>query len=142
MPRHSAGGVVLNEQGDMLLVEQHSNSWSFPKGGIEPGETELEAAKREIGEETGVRNLTLLAELGSYERYSLGKDGVHEAPEYGLRRRTLFLFRTGDTDLVPQDGEVTQARWVSFDDAKTLLTHPKDKAFLESVRAQVKAAAR
>lgn len=139
MSTPSAGGVVLRPDGKMLLVFQHSNSWSFPKGKVNSGESQLEAARREIGEETGVTDLLLIKELGSYERYSIAKDGVSEVKEWGLRRRTLFLFTTTQTDTKPllQDGEITDQRWVTIDEALNLLTHPKDKAFLASVRAKI-----
>ena len=125
----------------MLVVHQHNNSWSFPKGGIEPGESALEAAQREIVEETGISELKLLAELGSYERYSIALDGVGEQKELGLRKRTFFLFTTNQTELHAEDpdGEITEARWVTIDEAQQLLTHPKDKEFLASVRDKIAA---
>src|SRR4051812_33866123 len=95
-PRESAGGVVVNSKGQVALVEQHGNSWSFPKGGVEPGEDYRAAAMREIFEETGLRDITFVRELGSYERYSLGPDGKSEATELGLRKRVFFLFTTAD----------------------------------------------
>lgn len=134
--KESAGGIVLGLEGKIVLVEQHGNSWSFPKGRVESGETTLAAAKREIFEETGVSDLELVCELGSYERYSIGKDGTSEKVEDGLRRRTLFLFATNQSDFQAHDpgGEVTEVRWVTLDEAFTLLTHHKDREFLESVR--------
>lgn len=133
-PRPSSGGIVLGPDLRLIVVEQHGNSWSFPKGGLEEGESELEAAIREIREETGVSKLSCVRALGSYERYSIAKDGKSEMVELGLRRRTFFLFRTPQTALTPQDGEVTQAVWATVEEALVLLTHPADRAFLESVK--------
>jgi 8-oxo-dGTP pyrophosphatase MutT (NUDIX family) len=141
--RASAGGIVLNSEGKIVLVRQHQNSWSFPKGGLEPGESELEAARREIFEEAGLKDIELLQKdvLGSYERYSIGIDGVSEQKEWGLRKRTFFLFKTRDDTLNwGHDDEVTDARWVSIDEALQLLTHPKDKTFLQSVREKIEKA--
>jgi 8-oxo-dGTP pyrophosphatase MutT (NUDIX family) len=138
--RESAGGIIINKEGQLLLVHQHSNTWSFPKGGIEPGESHLDAAKREIAEEAGITDLTYVKDLGSYERYSIGKDGVTEQIDWGLRERTLFLFTTNTTDTngrTDPTGEITETRWVSFDEAKELLSHPKDKEFLESKRRDI-----
>jgi putative (di)nucleoside polyphosphate hydrolase len=139
-PRASAGGIILNPEGKVLLVHQHNNSWSFPKGGIEPSESALMAAEREIFEEAGITELEFIAELGSYERYSIAKDGTSEQKELGLRPRTLFLFRTHATPR-PDHVETTDVRWVTIDEALKLLTHPKDKEFLERVRSKVEAAA-
>ena len=43
----SAGGVVVNDYGKILVVNQRGTSWSLPKGHIEENESEVEAAKRE-----------------------------------------------------------------------------------------------
>src|SRR5256885_8335085 len=64
----TAGGVVVNAAGEILVVSQRGTSWSLPKGHIDPGEDALEAAKREIWEESGVSELELVRELGTYER--------------------------------------------------------------------------
>ncbi len=138
-PRPSAGGIIVNPQGKIVLVEQHGNSWSFPKGGIEVGETEFEAAVREIHEETGLTDITHIEELGSYERYSIGPDGQGEAIYWGIRKRTIFLFTTNATakDLHPMDREVTQIGYYTLSEAVEKLTHPKDKDFLVTVREKV-----
>ena len=44
----SAGGVVMNSKGEVLVVSQGGTSWSLPKGHVEVGEDSLKAAKREI----------------------------------------------------------------------------------------------
>lgn len=138
--RASAGGIVLGPDRKMVLVEQHGNSWSFPKGGIEEGETALDAARREIYEETGLSELRLVEELGTYTRYSLGPDGMTEDVALGERARTFFLFTTTQARLQPMDGEVSRALWVTEEEALSLLTHPKDRAFLSSVAQRVQTA--
>jgi 8-oxo-dGTP pyrophosphatase MutT (NUDIX family) len=132
--RESAGGIIKGPDGRIVLVCQHGNSWSFPKGGVEEGETLIQAAIREIEEETGITQLEYKKDLGSYERYSIGKDGIGETKEWGLRKRTLFLFTTTQHALGPKDDEVTEARYVTLDEAYELLTHPRDKEFFASVR--------
>jgi diadenosine hexaphosphate hydrolase (ATP-forming) len=49
-----AGGVVVNNEGKILLIRHHNGTWVFPKGHVDPGETPLEAALREVAEEAGV----------------------------------------------------------------------------------------
>lgn len=54
-PTLGAGGLVFNARGQILLLRHQEGSWVFPKGHIDPGETALEAALREVAEEAGVR---------------------------------------------------------------------------------------
>lgn len=135
--KESAGGIIVGPEGKVVLVEQNGNSWSFPKGGVEEGESLLDTAKREITEEVGLTQLSLVAQLGSYERKSIAKNGIGETDEWGSRKRTFFLFTTKDTQLTPQDNEVTKAKWVTLDEAVALLTHPKDREFLAANRATI-----
>lgn len=125
----SAGGIVLNSKGQILIVSQLGLSWSLPKGHIEANEDALTAAKREIYEESGVKELELIKELGSYARYRIGRDGEDKSE---LKTITLFLFRTPAMDLRPIDADNPEARWVDRGDVVELLTHPKDKEFFAS----------
>jgi len=127
----SAGGVVLNGDGKVLVVSQHGTSWSLPKGHIEEGEDALTAARREIYEESGVRDLELVAELGSYSRPRIGKDGDEDASE--LKTIHFFMFRTSQTELSPVDAENPEATWVEANKVAEMLTHRKDKEFFHSV---------
>ncbi len=131
----SAGGIVIGPHGKILVVSQHGTSWSLPKGHIEEGEDIEAAARREIREESGVSDLTFVKALGSYERYKIGKDGRDDLSE--LKNITFLLYKTAQTELEPQDGDNPEARWVSPCEVPGLLTHPKDKAFYESVRDQI-----
>ena len=137
-PGESAGGIILNPEGKIVLVEQHGNSWALPKGMVEEGESLLGAARREIFEETGLKDLEFVKGLGSYTRRSIGAEGKGEHPGWPTRKRTFFLFKTSEVVLNQQADphhEITQARWVTVDEALVMLTHPKDRGFLESVRA-------
>lgn len=134
----SAGGVVLDAEGRVLLVSQHGTSWSLPKGHVEEGEGLLEAARREIYEESGVTELELLRPLGSYTRGRIGSDGGEDPSE--LKTIHLFLFRTSETVLKPVDPHNPEAVWVDEERAAALLTHPKDREFFESLKEVIREA--
>jgi 8-oxo-dGTP pyrophosphatase MutT (NUDIX family) len=127
---YSAGGVVTNNEGKVLVVSQHGTSWSLPKGHIDPGEDALVAAKREIYEESGIRDLEFVRELGSYERYRIGLDGDDPSE---LKVITMFLFRTSEKTLRPVDPENPEAKWVEKSKVQLLLTHERDKEFFRNV---------
>ncbi len=131
----SAGGVVLNHKGQVLVVNQHGNSWSLPKGHIDTGEDALTAAKREISEESGITELDLIKELGSYDRYRIALDGGDYLSE--LKTISMFLFRTSQDALKPTDPHNPEAVWVEKEKVTDLLTHRKDKEFFLKVLTEI-----
>lgn len=127
----SAGGIVLNTEGKVLVVNQRGTSWSLPKGHLDPGEDALSAARREIYEESGVSDVRLIRELGSYERYRIGLNGAEDRSEF--KKIHIFLFTTDQRDLKPIDPHNPHALWVDKHRVAGMLTHPKDREFFESV---------
>lgn len=123
----SAGGIVVNPEGRILVVSQHGTSWSLPKGHIEAGEDRLTAARREIHEESGITELEYVRDLGSYQRYRLARTGGEELSE--IKVIHMFLFNTTQEKLCPVDPDNPEARWVDKTEVTKLLTHPKDREF-------------
>jgi ADP-ribose pyrophosphatase YjhB (NUDIX family) len=132
----SAGGVVLNAVGQVLIVSQRGKSWSLPKGHIEKDEDVLAAARREIYEESGLKDLIFIKLLGSYERKRIGKHGGEDGAE--LKQLTFFLFKATAEKLQPVDPDNPEARWVNPDQVNTMLTHPKDQEFFSQILPQLK----
>ena len=122
---------MTNDEGKVLVVSQRGTSWSLPKGHIDPGEKALDAARREIYEESGIRDLELIRELGTYERHKIGVNGGDDRSE--LKEITMFLFRTKEKSLRPVDPDNPEARWVEKGRVALLLTHEKDKEFFRRV---------
>lgn len=131
----SGGGVVLNEKGEVLVVSQHGNSWSLPKGHVELGEDAIMAAKRETLEESGLSDLEFIKPLGGYQRFRIGKDGGEDRTE--MKTILMFLFKSKSVTLKPIDPENPEARWVPKNEVAKLLTHPKDKEFFLSIINQI-----
>lgn len=132
----SAGGIVVNEVNEVVVVNQNNNSWSLPKGHIDKGEDALTAAKREIHEESGLDTVTYVKDVGSYERYRIGKDPSEE-DKTDLKVIHMFIFSVEKQELYPLDKMHPEARWVPVDDVANLLTHPKDKEFFLNVKDQI-----
>lgn len=127
----SAGGVVLNLHGQVLVVNQRGRSWSLPKGHVEAGEELEQAARREIAEESGITDLTLVRPLGSYVRPKIAKNGGDD--ELEMKTLHFFLFTTRQMELRPTDADNPEARWVDPPAVAGLLTHARDKSFFTSI---------
>lgn len=130
------GGVVVGPNQKIAVVNHNHTSWSLPKGHVDPGETLEEATVREIKEEAGLTQLTLIKQLGTYHRYRTGLHTLEDKSE--LKTITLFLYTTTQTALKPIDPEHPEARWVDIDEVSALLTHPKDKAFFEQKKEEIR----
>jgi ADP-ribose pyrophosphatase YjhB (NUDIX family) len=135
---HSAGGIVINSRGDVLVVKQRDGSWSLPKGKLNPDEKPQDAAMREIIEESGLRDLNFVKLLKSYSRYGVKNTGMEDKDR--LRRLTFYLFTTNETELRPMDPRIHEARWVPQQDVTQLLTHPKDQDFFTDALPEVRSA--
>ncbi|GAC1390979.1 MAG: hypothetical protein NVSMB46_01980 [Candidatus Saccharimonadales bacterium] len=133
---YSAGAIVINNQGLIAVVNNRGRSWSFPKGHVEKNEDVLEAAKREVYEETGIKDFNVVKELGSYERPRIGQDGEDDQSE--IKHITIYLFTTHETKLVPVDPENPVAVWCNVETVGNLLSHIEDYIFMTSVINDIK----
>lgn len=133
--RLTAGGIVLNSKGEVCIVNQRYKNFSLPKGGVEPGEDILEAAKREIYEETGITHLKLIKKLGTYSRESAKFDT--KKPVSVLKEFHMYLFVTDQMDLKPVDPANPYAKWVHKDEVVSYLFFKKDIAFYMNVRNEL-----
>lgn len=138
MPRISAGGIVLGDGGTIALVRNQTNTpWFFPKGGIEEGETDEEAARREIQEEAGLTDLEYIADLGTYERPSIHKDGTYKDDMMSIH---MFLFAAAQGAVVTPSMEIVEARWMPYREVADNLQDAKDRAWYISVFERVREA--
>lgn len=124
----AAGGVVTRpETGaglEVLVVHRpRYDDWSLPKGKVEAGERDEDAALREVEEETGYR-CALGEELPT----------VRYRDRRGRPKQVRFWHMTviSDTPWVP-DEEVDERRWISQSVAATLLSYDADRRLLRSL---------
>lgn len=117
-----AAGVVLLRQGPngplvCVLHRPRQNDWSLPKGKLDPGESVVEAARRETIEETGC-DVSLGIPLRT-QRYRV-MDNRMKTVEYWVGRE-----RAGGPGFVP-NREVDELRWLPPEAAMATLTYPRD----------------
>lgn len=137
----SSGGLVVKKQGSsyqILLLKDKNEVWSFPKGLIEAGENNLQAAQREIGEETGIKSLKLIKDLSSIKYwYKWQGELVHKTVYF-------FLFETlGNEIAKPQTDEgISEVKWFTFDEVLKIIGYRKtnEKILKEAIYEMVSGA--
>lgn len=67
LKRQAARGIVLRDQSVLLLFTERYNDFSFPGGGLDPGESLTVGLQREMEEETGATNTRVLSNFGYLE---------------------------------------------------------------------------
>ena len=112
----TAGGVIFrrNDKGDVefLLYQDARDRWTIPKGHVEPGETTQEAAKREVSEESGLKNIAMCGWLGKVNfRY-------RRIDKLVLISQQVYLVKALDPNEKPKKEEwMNGLKWFSFHDA-------------------------
>lgn len=118
----TAGGIVFrrNIKGEVevLLIQDHKDRWTIPKGHIEEGETAQEAARREIGEEAGLHDIDMLGWLGKIHfRY-------RRIDKLVLITQQVYLMRvkTSGNEIQKEDW-MNGIKWFSFNEALDLIEY-------------------
>lgn len=126
----SAGGIVFNKQGKVLLInnaamrDPSKSYWGFPKGHLEPGETSRQAAVREVKEETGIE-AEIIGNAGE-SKYVFTQDG-----EKIFKAITVFAMKKVSGELKFQSEELLAAEWITPDQALSKLSFSQDKGLLK-----------
>jgi diadenosine hexaphosphate hydrolase (ATP-forming) len=113
----TSGGIVFRltkDQKDIeiLLIQDSKGRWTIPKGHIEPGETAKMPARREIEEETGLKNVSILTWLGKIHfKY-------RRTDKLVLMTTQIYLVQPLDTHEMPVGEKWMKGiQWFSFTDA-------------------------
>ena len=112
----TAGGVVFRRNGkgeaEFLLYQDARDRWTIPKGHIEPGETAQVTAKREIGEETGLKKVEVCGWLGKVNfRY-------RRIDKLVLMTTQVYLVKALDpNEKLQKEAWMNGLKWFSFHEA-------------------------
>lgn len=132
-PIDAGGGVVLNEDNDVLMIYRRGK-WDLPKGKLDDGESIDECALREVSEETGLKKLKLGEKIcDTYHVYTQKNQNL-------LKRTAWYKMKgTAKETPVPQAEEnIQEVRWVSEDDLAPLVYKSYDAIREVMKRAGVK----
>lgn len=145
MPKEkSAGAIIFREEGGInyyLLLHYapaepgKRGQWGFAKGHIEKGETDEQAAKREVAEETGITDLEIVHGFKEQEKYffkkNYGLEGeARQKAPWVFKLVVFFLARTAVKDIKISDEHIGFA-WLPFKEATSKITYKNSKELLK-----------
>jgi 8-oxo-dGTP pyrophosphatase MutT (NUDIX family) len=139
----SAGGVVFRmapgSDGSVarplfLLIRDSYRNWGFPKGHVEQGELPEAAALREVGEETGLRELSLRGRVETIDWFFRFRGRlIHKVCHF-------FLMETDQAETSPQRAEgITACRWAAYGEACEVISYANAREVLRRANEMIEA---
>ena len=122
--RLGVGIALLNSKKEVFVgkrIDNPSNYWQMPQGGIDQNEEYLQAAKRELEEETGVKSVKLIKELETWLEYELPKNllgKIWQGKYRGQKQKWFFMKFLGKEDEInikTSKPEFLDWKWIELD---------------------------
>ena len=123
--RSGVGIVVLNKENKVFLakrIDNPKNFWQMPQGGIDKGEDNLNAALRELEEETSIKSVKLIKEIDGFTTYYLPENllGIIWKGKYKGQRQKWFLMRylgkDNDINIKTDNPEFLDWKWIDLNE--------------------------
>jgi len=131
----SAGGVIYRKHAGAIEIAliHVRNRWGLPKGHVEKGESNSDAALREVREETGLEG-RMRKKLGDI-RYSYRDKRTGREPTRIYKRVYFYLLRYLKGDVRDHDHEVDEARWFPIEEAIQTLKFATERRMVKRALA-------
>ena len=129
----SIGAVIINPKGKVLIMFQKQNRyWELPKGKVESGEEEITTLKREILEETGIKDLEIIKNFKNNFRYQFTLHG-----NFIKKNNIYYLAKVKDSKIELSE-EHLYYKWVSLNEVNKLFKHKNQKQLINKVKEFIK----
>ena len=144
--RIGVGIILLNKDNKVFVarrLDNPNNFWQMPQGGVDGNENFLEAARRELEEETGVRDADLIKEMDGYQTYFLPKNllGIIWKGKYKGQKQKWFCMRFNGNDseinIKTKKPEFSEWKWVDVDEITNWVVGFKSHVY-KNLKSEVK----
>jgi putative (di)nucleoside polyphosphate hydrolase len=144
--RIGVGAIVLNNENKIFVGKRKDNpfdNWQMPQGGVDKNEDYQRALKRELYEETSIKNIEILKEFDEWLEYELPKDllGVIWRGKFRGQKQKWFITRfKGNEDEIninTEHPEFIDWKWIEMDKLPDVIVSFKKKVY-EKVLLEVK----
>ena len=132
--RIGVGIILLNHENNIFVgkrIDSPKNSWQMPQGGVDENEDFLQAAKRELEEETGVKSVKLIKELNGWFKYDLPKyllGKLWNGKYRGQKQKWFvmkFLGKSDEINVKTKNPEFLNWKWIELSQLSNIAVHFK-----------------
>ena len=141
--RIGVGAIVLNNQNKVFVGKRKDNpinKWQMPQGGVDKNESFLAAMKRELNEETSIKNIQIIKELDEWFEYELPKNllGVIWKGKFrGQKQKwfiTRFLGQESEINLNTKHPEFIEWKWLAPEKLPDVIVDFKKNLYLKLLK--------
>jgi len=141
--RTGVGIIVLNNNNQVFVGKRKDNpgdKWQMPQGGVDKGEDFITAMRRELIEETSIKNIKILKEIQNMYQYELPKNlvGIIWKGKFrGQRQKwfiTKFLGKDNEINLDTQHPEFIDWKWIDPQDLPKVIVDFKKELYLNLLK--------
>jgi len=136
--RLGVGAVVLNEKNNVFVgkrIDNPINKWQMPQGGVDNGENLEQAMRRELEEETSIKNIKILKEIDKWFEYELPSNllgKIWKGKFRGQKQRWFiirFLGNEKEINLKTRNPEFNQWKWIKIEDLPNVIVDFKKEVY-------------
>ena len=136
--RIGVGVIVLNSKNKVFVGKRKDNpvdKWQMPQGGVNSNETYLNAMKRELYEETSIKNIKILKEIDEWLEYELPKNllGIIWKGKFRGQKQKWFIIRfIGDDNEINVNTdcpEFIEWKWIEMDSLPSIVVDFKKDVY-------------
>ena len=141
--RIGVGIILLNKKNQVFVGKRKDNpgdNWQMPQGGVDAGEDYLTAMKRELNEETSVKNIKIIKEINQIYEYELPKNliGIIWKGKFrGQKQKwfiTKFIGNENEININTKHPEFTEWKWIGADLLPSVIVEFKKSLYLKLLK--------
>ena len=141
--RSGVGIILLNNENQVFVGKRKDNpgdKWQMPQGGVEDGEDFVTAMKRELYEETNIKNIKILKEIKQMYEYELPKNliGIIWKGKFRGQKQKWFIAKfTGnenEIDLNKEQQEFIAWKWINIEMLPIVIVEFKKNLYLSLLK--------
>ena len=144
LPMRSGVGIIILNNNNQVFVgkrkDNPANNWQMPQGGVDKGESFIDAMKRELFEETGIKKIKILKELEKIYQYELPENlvGIIWKGKYrGQKQKwfiTRFLGNDDEININTKHPEFIDWKWIEPKKLPEVIVNFKKKLYVDLLK--------